>query len=295
LTTVGVVAHRNKKLGGGLVELRKVLAEKGFPNPVWYEVTKSRKAPKFARRAVAEGVDLLFMWGGDGTVQQCVDAVAGKDVVLAILPAGTANLLANNLEIPIDLSGAVDVGFSGDRRRLDVGVLNGERFAVMAGVGFDAIMMRDADGELKGHFGRLAYVWTGVRATHMNSRKVRVEIDGEPWFKGSASCVLLGQMGSLAAGIVAFPDALPDDGLLEVGVVTAENALQWTRVLSRLVVEDAKHSPLTEMTQGRNIRIKLDRPTTYELDGGARMAKKSFKASIEPLAITICVPKKEPQ
>jgi YegS/Rv2252/BmrU family lipid kinase len=291
VTSVAVVAHKNKTLGGGLVELRQVLADRGFPDPLWYEVAKSRDAPARARQAVADGVDLLFVWGGDGTIQRCVDAVAGKTVSLAILPAGTANLLANNLGVPIDLNAAVDVGLYGGRRRLDVGVLNGERFAVMAGVGFDAIMMRDADGDLKGHFGRLAYVWTGVRATHMTSRKVRIEIDGEQWFKGKASCVLLGQMGTLAAGIVAFPDAQPDDGLLEVGVVTADNALQWARVLSRLVIEDAKHSP--QMGRGRKVDIKLDRPTTYELDGGARKAKKKFRASVEPGAITVCVPKKE--
>jgi YegS/Rv2252/BmrU family lipid kinase len=293
MTSVAVIAHMNKTLDGGLVELRQVLADRGFTNPLWYEVTKSRKAPARARQAVADGANLLFIWGGDGTIQRCVDAIAGEAVSLAILPAGTANLLANNLNIPIDLKAAVDVGLFGDRRRLDVGVLNGERFAVMAGVGFDAIMMRDADGELKGHFGRLAYVWTGVRATHMTSRKVRIELDGKSWFKGKASCVLLGQMGTLAAGIVAFPDAQPDDGLLEVGVVTAENALQWARVLGRLVIEDAKHSPLAQMGQGRKVRITLDRPTTYELDGGARDAKKKFRASVEPGAITVCVPKKE--
>jgi diacylglycerol kinase (ATP) len=164
---------------------------------------------------------------------------------------------------------------------------------VMAGVGFDAIMMRDADGELKGHFGRLAYVWTGVRATHMTSRHVRIEIDGKSWFKGKASCILLGQMGTLAAGICAFPDAQPDDGLLEVGVVTANNALQWTRVLSRLVIGDAQHSPLTQMGRGSKIKIRVDRPTTFELDGGARKAKKKFRASVDRGAITVCVPTKE--
>jgi YegS/Rv2252/BmrU family lipid kinase len=280
-------------LGGGLGALRKLLAEKGFTDPMWFEVTKSRQAPKKARRALDKGADLLFIYGGDGTVQRCVDAVAGKAVDLAILPAGTANLLARNLEIPIDLEGAVDVGLNGDRRSLDVGVLNGERFAVMAGVGFDAVTMRDADGELKGRFGRVAYVWTGIRATHMRSRKVRIELDGEPWFKGRASCVLLGQMGSLGSGIVAFPDALPDDGLLEVGVVTAENTLQWARVLSRLVVDDAKNSPLAQMGRGSKVDIKLDQLTEYEVDGGARTAKKRFRATIEPRAITVLVPRKE--
>jgi diacylglycerol kinase family enzyme len=154
-------------------------------------------------------------------------------------------------------------------------------------------MMRDADGELKGHLGRLAYVWTGVRATHMASRKVRVDIDGKTWFKGKASCVLLGQMGTLATGVVAFPLARSDNGMLEIGVVTAANAVQWARVLSRLVVDDVKNSPLAQVSRGRTFDIKLDRPTTYELDGGARDAKKRFRATVEPGAITVRVPKQK--
>lgn len=290
MTTIAVIAHQKKTLGGGLNELRRELADRGFKNPIWYEASSSRKSPKLVRQAMADGADLLFIWGGDGTVQRSVDAVAGKPVTLAILPAGTANLLANNLGVPIDLQGALDVGLNGARRRLDVGVVNGKRFAVMAGVGFDAVMMANADGQLKDRFGRLAYVWTGIRASHMKSRKVKINVDGKPWFKGKASCILLGQMGTLARGVVAFPAARPDDGLLEIGVVTADNALQWARVFSRLVVGDAERSPLAQMTQGREVDIRLKRPTVYELDGGARSAQKRLRVTIEPGAISVCVP-----
>src|SRR4029077_8325780 len=135
---VAVVAHSRKSFGGGLPELRKVLAAEGVTAPLWYEVAKSRHAPERARRAAARGVDVLFVWGGDGTVQRCIDAVAGTGTVVAILPAGTANLLAMNLQIPDDVAGAVRIGLHGDRRRLDTGSVNGERFTVMAGAGFDA-------------------------------------------------------------------------------------------------------------------------------------------------------------
>ena len=94
-------------------------------------------------------------------VQRCIDALAGTGVTVAILPAGTANLLATNLGIPKDLAAAVDIGLHGRHRPLDVGVINGERFAVMAGTGFDAMMIKDADRGLKDKAGRLAYVWTG--------------------------------------------------------------------------------------------------------------------------------------
>src|SRR5690348_7042753 len=97
---VAVVAHARKTLGGGLSELRAALAREGITDPLWFEVNKSRKAPKKARRALEQGAGLIFVWGGDGTVQRCIDAVAGSDAVLAIVPAGTANLLAANLRIP---------------------------------------------------------------------------------------------------------------------------------------------------------------------------------------------------
>ena len=104
MTTIAVIAHTGKTLGGGLGELREVLKDAGHPEPLWYEVAKSKEAPKCAREALDKGADLLFVWGGDGTVRRCVDVLADeKGAALAILPAGTANLLAGNLGIPEDL------------------------------------------------------------------------------------------------------------------------------------------------------------------------------------------------
>ena len=282
MTCVGVIAHQKKTLGGGLTELRRLLADRGVTDPIWYEVPKTSKAPAMARKAVDEGADLLLLWGGDGTVQACIDGLAESDATLAIMPAGTANLLATNLGIPIDLAAAVDIALYGARRRLDVGVLNGERFAVMAGAGLDAIMMKEAEGRLKNRFGRLAYVWTGARATRAKATKMSIKVDGSPWFKGRASCLLLGNMGTLAGGLTAFPDARPDDGLLEIGVVTAQGAAQWVRILIRLATGHADRSKLVHMTRGREVDVKLDRATAYELDGGARPSKRRLRATVEP-------------
>lgn len=293
MTTVAVIAHQRKTLGGGLTELRQVLAAEGFDNPIWYEIPKSRKAPKAVKRALRDGADLVFLWGGDGTVQRCVDAMAGSPATVAILPAGTANLLATNLGIPIDLKAAVDIGLRGARRRLDLGRLNGEHFGVMAGAGFDGVMMKKADGALKERLGQFAYVWTALRATKMKPRKVLIRVDNATWFRGRATCVLLGSMGTLNAGLVAFPNADPEDGLLEIGVVTAEGGAQWARVLSRLATGHADRSPLTRMTRGRRVDVTFDKPVTYELDGGARTPTKRLRAKVKPQAITVCVPHKE--
>src|SRR5580693_9167075 len=128
-TDVAVVANSRKTFGGGLPALRRILASEGITDPLWFEVKKSRRAPACARRAADKAVGVLFVWGGDGTVQRCIDAVAGTDTAVAILPAGTANLLAANLNVPHDLAEAVLVGLHGARRRLDTGSVNGERFA----------------------------------------------------------------------------------------------------------------------------------------------------------------------
>ncbi|HEY1002071.1 MAG TPA: diacylglycerol kinase family protein [Streptosporangiaceae bacterium] len=285
-----MVAHSRKSFGGGLPELRKILAREGVTDPRWHEVKKSRHAPEYARRAAEQGVDVLFVWGGDGTVQRCIDAVAGTDTAVAILPAGTANLLATNLQIPDDLAQAVRVGLYGDRRRLDTGSVNGEHFTVMAGAGFDARMISEADRGLKDHLGRAAYVYTGMKNLRAPRMKATVEVDGERFFKGRVSCVLAGNVGTILGGIKAFPDARPDDGLLELGVVTAKNPLEWARTFGKLARGRAKESRFADITHGKKFTIRFDRKVPYELDGGARPARKAMRIKARPGSITICVP-----
>jgi diacylglycerol kinase (ATP) len=288
---VAVIAHAGKTLGGGLPELRRVLEAAGVDDPFWCEVPKSRKAPAQVQRALAEGAELLVAWGGDGMVQRCVDVLAGSDVALAIIPAGTANLFASNLGIPTDIEGAVAVGLHGARRRLDLGRFNGERFAVMAGAGFDAAMIRDAgDGGLKGRLGRVAYVWTGSKNLRSKPFRADIEVDGATWYKGKASCILVGNVGKLVGGLQAFEDARPDDGRLDLGVVTAQGLLEWGRMIARAAVGKADRSPFARTTKARSVNVKLNRKILYELDGGDRKKVKSFKVKVEPGAVTVCVP-----
>jgi diacylglycerol kinase (ATP) len=292
MVKVAVVAHAGKTLGGGLPELRRVLEAAGVADPFWCEVPKSRKAPAQVRRALDEGAELIVAWGGDGMVQRCVDVLAGSEVALAIIPAGTANLFATNLGIPSDIEGAVAVGLHGARRRVDLGRFNGERFAVMAGAGFDAAMIRDAgDGGLKERLGRVAYVWTGSENLRSKPFRADIEVDGAKWYKGKASCILFGNVGKLVGGVEAFEDARPDDGRLELGIVTAEGLLEWGRMIARAAVGPVDKSPLAQTTKARSVKVKLNRKVLYELDGGDRTKVKTFKVKVEPGAVTVCVPK----
>ena len=290
MSSVAVIAHAGKTLDGGLPELRKVLASKGVTDPLWVEVDKSRKAPDEIRSALEQGAELIFVWGGDGMVQRCVDVLAGTDATMAIVPAGTANLFASNLGIPKHIKGAVETGLNGRQRKLDVGSINGEKFAVMAGVGFDALVIHAADSELKRVLGRTAYVWAAAKNLRVEPFEAQIEVDGKEWYGGHASCVLFGNVGEAFAGVKAFKDAHPDDGLLEIGVASAEGVAQWGRTLARSALSDVNKSPFVHLTKGESVKVKLSRKVLYELDGGDRAKKKTFHVDIQPNAVTVCVP-----
>lgn len=290
MTSVAVLAHAGKSLGGGLDELRHVLVQEGVTDPLWYEVPKSKKAPKMVEKAVARGADVLFIWGGDGMVQRCIDALGDEKPTVAIIPAGTANLFAKNLGIPADIPEAVRIGLHGDRRALDTGRVNGERFAVMAGVGIDALMIRDADAGLKDRVGRLGYIITGAKHLGDKQARVKVTVDAAPWFKGKASCVLFGNVGKVLGGMNVFPDARPNDARLEIGVVTAKGLVDWGRALGRTIVGDPERSPFVHTGSGGSFEVRLDRKTPYELDGGERPPTKRLRVSIEPASIFVGVP-----
>jgi diacylglycerol kinase (ATP) len=290
MRSVAVIAHAGKSLDGGLPGLRRALDERGVVNPLWCEVSKSKDAPEELRRALAQGADLVFVWGGDGTVQRCIDVLADSKATLAIVPAGTANLLASNLGIPTHIDDAVEVGLHGRRVKLDLGHMNGERFAAMGGAGFDARVIRDATAELKRVFGRMAYVWAVTKNLHTKPFAARIDLDGERWYEGEASCILVGNVGRLFGGISAFDDARPDDGVLDVGVASPEGLVQWSRTIARTAVSSASKSPFVHVAKARSVEVRMDRKVLYELDGGARKKTKTFRVEVQPGAVSVCVP-----
>lgn len=148
----------------------------------------------------------------------------------------------------------------GHRRPIDTGSVNGEHFAVMAAAGFDALMIRDADGGMKDRIGRAAYVWTGAKNLKASRGKATVDVDGQRFFKGLVSCVLVGNVAEILGGVKAFKGARPDDGVLELGIVTAKNPVQWTRTLGRVAVGKTDKSPFVRTTRGRKFKICFDRP-----------------------------------
>jgi YegS/Rv2252/BmrU family lipid kinase len=239
-----------------------------------------------AREALERGSHTVVACGGDGTVRAVAECLAGSDTVLGVVPLGTGNLLASNLGIPIGLD-AVPTALSASVKVLDVGSVNDEAFTVMAGVGFDAVMIRDADAGIKRRFGSLAYVLSGAR--HLPARLFRatVTIDDEAVWSGRTAMVLVGNCGSVTGGLEVFPDAAPDDGVLDVAVLTAQRARDWLRVMWRLVRHKPQPPTLVRRFRGASIEVRLDRSMAYELDGEDRPPTDRLAFTIAPGALQV--------
>ncbi len=291
MTRVAVVANRRKSTGGGLPALRAALVAAGVDDPIWIEARRGRAVPRAVQRAAEAEPDVLLVWGGDGTVQRAINASAGFDVALAIVPAGSANLLARNLGVPTDIAGAVDTALHGVDRRIDTLTANGVRCAVMCGVGADATLMEATDdADAKGRLGVLAYL-AGVRAgLEAEPFDATVEVDDAPWFQGPATTVLVGNVGDLVANTRIFRDARPDDGVLDVAVMRDGGTAGWLRTALRAARRSAAASPDVETTRGQAITVVLDRKAPWEADGSVRGRTRRLTVRIDPASLRVRVP-----
>lgn len=302
MTSVAVVTNRKKVNASASDALRKALTNAGFGDARWYEAKGGSAATPATECALADGANVVIAAGGDGTVRGCAHALAGTDAALAVMPTGTANLFASALDLPSDADAVVELLTSGAVRTLDVGVCNGMRFVVMAGSGFDASLMKAVDDGPKDRFGTLAYVWAGLREVRRREPlNVRVTVDGSRFYNGLATCVLVGNLGRLKAGVFAFPEASPVDGRLEVGVVSASTAMQWLGVAGRVLLRRPQASRRVQLGSGSTIDVewapkaagrtkKRARKMPYELDGGAKGSARKLHYACEPRSLRVLVP-----
>lgn len=165
--------------------------------------------------------------------------------------------------------------------------MNGEAFAVMAGSGFDALMIRDADDTIKSKLGTIAYVFSGAKHLRADLVHTKISVDGEEWFEGRTTMVLVGNFGEISGGLEVFPDAEPDDGLLDIAVMSASSLREWASIAWRLVRGRDQRVDLARRAQGRHIVVEHDEARTYELDGEDRDPATRLEFDIEPAAITV--------
>ena len=293
--TGSVVVVFNPVSGLDADEVRSALSEVGLTDLVWVETTKEDPGTKAATDAVTNGASLVIACGGDGTVMACVSGVAGSDVPLAVVPAGTGNLLARNFKIDRTLDGAAEIAAHGARRRIDVGVLGEEKFAIMAGIGFDAQMLKDAPRELKDKVGWLAYVVSGLRtARKQPSARFELRLDNNQTVSRRGRGVLVGNLGQLQAGLPVLPDAVPDDGVFDIGLLAAQSPWEWIGLFVRLVTRSTPRPGQLEVFRSARIEVSSDRKMPLQLDGDVRPSTRNFSCEVLPKSLSLCVPVDEP-
>lgn len=287
---LGVVVNQGKRLDGEPDALRRGLTRRGTARPRWLEVPKSKYVPGAVSVLVDDGIDRILVWGGDGTVRRCIDQLCrldAPDVVLGVLPAGTGNVLAANLDIEVDLDTALDIALGDRIDPIDVGVVNDEYFAVVAGVGFDGELIERYKNELKERFGRVGYLWAAIRSSGIEPVGARVTVDGKLCDEGPTTCVIAANVPTILGGLRAFPAARLDDGDLHLAIVTADSPAAWAGALGRVVLDEPDDASSVTIVQGRQIEAELESPLPWELDGGDRSPTMRMRWQSVPAAVRV--------
>jgi YegS/Rv2252/BmrU family lipid kinase len=258
--------------------------------PLFLPTTPGDHGEGLARHAAAAGAELVFAVGGDGTVRACASALAGTDVRLAIIPRGTANLTAHALEIPHRLGAALAVGFGGHETVLDLGVADGMGFTAMAGIGLDATVIDATHRLRKLRWGWLAYAQAGLGHLHGAPNHFTVRLDGAQVLHRRARSVVVGNAGLLPGGFPLLPDARPDDGLLDVGILAPSGLADWARVGYRVLARSRRDDRRLERFRARRVEITADADLPRETDGEIISPGRSLTVTVRPRALAIRTP-----
>ena len=254
-------------------------------------------ARRLAEYGVAEGVDVVAVFGGDGTTMQAAAGLVGTEVALGVIPGGTGNLLAGNLRIPASPARAARALVAGRPRPFDLGRMERAQgpqyFAVACGAGYDARVMAATLSEHKRRWGMAAYVATTLRLIgNIRSATHIITIDGVE-YDANAAMVLVANCGEVIPPFVKLRSGIrPDDGLLDVVVMRANSFGQSVRAVWDLL-RDAPTADGVETfvgyARGREIRVVTEPVEPVQLDGEAG-GETPFTVNVVPGAIRIMMP-----
>lgn len=278
----------------------------GFEEPGFFETTVDDPGRQMTLDAIEAGYTVIVAAGGDGTVREVAEVLAQRDtpegeepLQMAILPLGTGNLLARNLEINVDdlresISGAVH----GEARPIDAVRIDLERpsgeidehvFLVMGGVGIDAEVMDDTRDDLKKKVGPLAYVEAGFRKIQGSNVPISFKVGDGNWEKRNVRSVIFANCGKLQGGFDFVPNAKVDDGLMDLVVMTPRSPIDWARIFVKTVVRVKRRIPVIEYFQGEQFSLRSVEPILAQLDGDPVGEVMGIRARILPNSLNVRV------
>jgi len=258
-----------------------------------HETAEGVNVGALVRDRIRQGVDLVVAAGGDGTVSVVADALAGSETRLGIIPMGTANILARELKIPVDLDAATRLLASDhDVATIDAMRVKGRHYVTQIGVGLDAMMIRDTSTEQKRRFGKAAYLWTAARGlAGFQPRRFVLEIDGKT-INTRASQVIVANVGMLGQPPFRWgPDIRIDDGKLDVCVSKARNLFHYLRLFWHVLRSKHKSDPNVRYYQvEKSVTITTRHPLPVQADGEI-IGETPVRVEIVPGAIRVIIPK----
>lgn len=271
-------------------------AESGWSAVRWWETTVEDTGRQMAHDAAVEGCSVVLAVGGDGTLRAVCEELAGTGIPVGIVPAGTGNLLARNLDIPLYLRAAVDVGLHGQDRAIDMVRVSGDAmedttFLVMAGMGLDAAVMEGANEDIKAKVGWLAYVWSGLKSMMFPAIRLEVCVDGGEWTRHRARTLVIGNVGYLQAGMPLIPDAAIDDGQLDVVLLYPRRFLSWLPLAARVLTKNPRTDETITRMRGRSIAVRTHTDAPRQVDGDLLAPGRELRAECVHGRLLVRVPR----
>lgn len=240
------------------------------------------------RDRIGEGFDLVVVGGGDGTVSRACCGLQGTSIPLAIIPIGTGNIVARELNIPIDVDGAIKVIIESHRTvRIDAMKIGKAVYVLSAGVGINAAVIARTTRKSKHRFGRLAYVVGVLRMLGFRPRRVEVTVDGT-LHRYRAVEVAVNNCGTLARAVYPRgPEIRVDDGRLDVWVLGMESPLEYLQYLVGLILGRRKNALFLTARE----RVVISSPITMATQAdGDIIGTTPLEVEVMPAALTVLVP-----
>ena len=274
------------------------LRAEGWPSPIIRLTSEEDPGRGAAEEALGAGAGIVIAAGGDGTVAAVASALSGADASLAVLPAGTGNLLARNLDLPTEVDDVLADVLAGATWQMDLGEVvagpgSGASFAVMAGLGFDAHVVADAPEGLKSAVGWPAYLVSALRHLTDDPFDCSIRIDGGDPIERTVRTVLVVNASKLQGGVDVAPDAAVDDGVLDVVVVAPEGLVDWVRIGSDVVSGSDRDSVPLERFRARSVEITTSRAQVCQLDGDPVGESTHLAVAVRPGALRMVGPRPE--